>query len=165
PLAILDALRSGSMFTVLGDLIDRLELTARDRRRAAPMGGTLLSERGEDVTVTVRVRVPSRPNFGGLRPALHHIDLIAGDVLGPSADRDAMTNPTTKVVAQMPVSEARREGDFLTFHYRFPQARQSFYVRVRGTNLNVDAPRMDTPNVYPWDNLWFYSNPIQVRLT
>jgi hypothetical protein len=165
PLAILDALRSGSMFTVLGDLIDRLELTARNSRRAVPMGGTLLSERGEDITVTVRIRVPSRPNFGGLRPALHHIDLIAGDVLGPAADRDAMTNPTTKVVAQMPASEARREGDFLTFRYRFPQARQSFYVRVRGTNLNVDAPRMDTPNIYPWDNLWFYSNPIQVRLT
>lgn len=165
PFAILDGMRSGNMFTVLGGLIDRLELSANDRKQAAPMGSTLLLERaGEDVTVTLRLRVPNRPNFGGRMPGLHHFDLIAGDILGPVTDPDAMINPTTKVVAQMRPSEAKREGDRLTFTYRFPKVRQSFYVRVRGTNTDVEAPRLDTLTVQPWEDLWFYSNPVMIRV-
>jgi hypothetical protein len=165
PLAILDAIRAGNMFPVLGDLIDRLELFARDENRVASMGGTLLLEKpGVDVTLTVRARVPRRPNGGGIVPRLHHIDLIAGDLIGPAADRDAMTNPTTRVVTQMRAAEAQRSGDFLVFQYDFLNVRRSFYVRVRGTNTDVDAPKMDTLSVNPWNDLWFYSNPVIVRV-
>jgi hypothetical protein len=165
PLAILDAMRAGNMFTVLGGLIDRLELSAYGGNNAAPMGGTLRLDRaGEDVNVTIRVRVPRRPNFGGRLPRLHHIDLIAGDILGPAANRDAQTNPTTQVVARLPALEASREGETLAFSHRFPQVRHDFYVRVRGTSTEVDSPHLDSPSVDPWNDLWFYSNPIMVRL-
>jgi hypothetical protein len=164
-LAILDALRAGNMFTVLGALIDRLELSAHTRRQAVPMGSTLLLDgKGEDVTLTVRIRVPARPNFGGRMAKLHHIDIIAGDILGPAHDRDAMTNPTTRIVASPKANEGRREGDMLVFTHRFPQVKRSFYVRVRGTSADVDLPHVDTATVDPWDDLWFYSNPIMVRL-
>ena len=153
------------MFTVLGDLIDRLEFSARTKSKAAPMGDTLvLDTAGEDVEVTVRVRVPDKPNRAAQRPKLHHIDLIAGDILGPATDRDAMSNPTTRLVAQFPAGRARREGPFLVFRYRFPRVTRSFYVRLRGTNTDVDAPRMDTVTVDPWNDLWFYSNPVFVRV-
>jgi len=165
PLAILDALRNGRMFTVLGDLIDRLEFSARSESRWAPMGDTLMLDRqGENVDVTVRLRVPARPNWAGRRPTLHHVDLIAGDILGPAADRDAMENPTTKVDAQLGVREARREGPFLVFTHRFPNVRKGFYVRVRGASTPVDAPRMDPVTVDPWEDLWFYGNPVFVRV-
>jgi hypothetical protein len=165
PSAVLDAMRAGNMFTVLGDLVDRLELSARASDRVAAMGGTLWTQEPvQDVEVTIRVRVPVSSNRGGRRPSLHHLDLIAGDVVGPAADRDAMTNPTARVVAQLLPRNARREGEFLAFTHRFLKVRQSFYVRVRGTNTAVDAPRMDPLTLNPWDDLWFYSNPVFVRV-
>jgi hypothetical protein len=164
-LAVLDALRRGNSFTALGDLVDRLELTARNAKQAAPMGGTLpLESAGEDVEVTIRVRTPEKAHVGGRRPALHHIDLIAGDILGPATDRDAMTNPTARVVARFHAAKAHREGDHLVFRYRFPKVRRSFYVRLRGTNRDVEEPAVDAPETNPWEDLWFYSNPVSVRV-
>ena len=165
PEAVLEAMRAGNMFTAMGNLVDAVELSARSGDRVAAMGGTLQCEQsGQDVLVSLRVRVPSRPNRNGIRPALHHIDLIAGDILGLAADRDAMTNPTTRVVARLLPREARREGQFLTFQHRFAKVRKSFYVRARGTNTDVEAPRMDPLVLDPWDDLWFYSNPVFVRV-
>lgn len=165
PLAILDSLRNGNMFTVLGGLIDRLELWAHDADQAAPMGGTLaVAKRGSAVTVVIKVRVPKGPNGGAVVPQLHHIDLIAGDILGPATDRDDMTNPTTKVVIQLQPSQAQREGDMLVFRHTFSRVDNSFYVRVRGTNTVVDAPTLDAPDVNPWQDLWFYSNPVFIKV-
>jgi hypothetical protein len=165
PMAVLDAMRAGNMFTVLGDLIDRLELYVTGRNAVAPMGSALqLTRPGEEVTLTVKVRVPTHPNFGGNVPKLHHIDLIAGDITGPSRDRDATTNPSTRVVRQVQLAEMRQNRNWYAFEYRFSNVRQSFYVRLRGTNTSVDAPRMDTKSVNPWNDLWFYSNPVMVHL-
>ena len=61
-------------------------------------------------------------------------------------------------------SELRREGDHLVTIHRFPSVRNSFYLRVRGTNTEVDAPKIDSTTVNPWDDLWFYSNPVFVRV-
>lgn len=164
-LAVLDALRSGSMFTVLGGLVDRLEFSAAAANHFARMGGDLLLERnGDHVEVTVKVRPASGPNGGGTRPALHHLDLIAGDITGPVADRDRLANPTTRVVRTWQAREARRQGDLLVFTHRFERADGSFYLRLRGTNTEVGSPRMDSLTVNPWQDLWFYSNPIFVRL-
>ncbi|MDX1933490.1 MAG: PHP domain-containing protein [Capsulimonadales bacterium] len=165
PGAVLEAIRSGNMFTVLGDLIDRCELYALSGDRTASMGGTLSLDRaGQEVNIRLRVRVPSRANFGGKRPTLHHIDIITGDIRGTASDRDAMTNPGTRVVATLRASEAKRDGEFLEFTHRIPDVRQDFFVRVRGTNTDVDAPRQDVGAADPWGDLWFYSNPVRVRL-
>src|SRR5262249_31191188 len=107
PLSILDALRSGSMFTVLGGLVDRLELFASTSSESAKMGESLdLDRKGESVQVTIRLRIPQSTSFGDHRPTLHHLDIIAGEIIGRSADRDALTNPTTRLVAQLKSSEA-----------------------------------------------------------
>lgn len=165
PNAILDAMRSGSMFTVLGDLIDRLELWATDGSRSARMGSDLvLDRRGADVEFRLRLRVPRRPNFGGRVPRLHHVDLIVGDILGPAANRDAVTNPTTRVLMQVPAADLKREGEYLTFRHRFRSVDKPFYVRLRGTNTDVPAPRVDPLDVDPWEDLWFYSNPVFIRV-
>ncbi len=166
PMAVLDALRSGSMFTVHGDLIDRLEFSAQSAGASAPMGGTLVVDKKErSVEIRMRVRPVANENFGGRRPMLDHIDLIAGDILGPVKDREAITNPTTRVVAQVPVKEAQKEGDWLVVRHRFENERKSFYVRLRGTNRDIQLPEMDGPKVNPWDDLWFYSNPIMIRMS
>lgn len=164
-LAVLAALRSGAMFTVLGGLVDRLEFSASGESDVARMGGDLLLERrGNRVDVTVKVRQASGPNSGGTRPVLHHVDLVAGDITGPVADRDRLTNPTTRVVRTWQAREARRQGEYLVFSHRFERVDRSLYLRLRGTNTDTESPRMDTPTVNPWQDLWFYSNPIFVRV-
>lgn len=164
-LAIMDALRHGHMFTVLGDLVDRCELFAHTQNRSAQMGNTLILDRaGEDVTVHIRLRIPQGTNYGGVVPRLHHLDIIAGDILGTNADKNAMTNPTTELVAQLGKAEGRQEDAFIAFQHRFKNVRRSFYVRARGTNSDVESPRMDPPDAKPWEDLWFYSNPIMIHV-
>lgn len=163
--AILDAMRAGSMFTVLGGLVDRLKLTARSDSRTAVMGASLAVERpGRDVAVTITVHEPDRPNAAGERPHVHHIDLIAGSITGPVADHDAQTNPTTRVVKRFEAANAHRDRGCLTFRHVFRNVQDSFYIRIRGTNTDVTDPRIDKLVITPWSDLWFYSNPIFIRL-
>ncbi len=165
PMAVLDALRGGSMFTVHGDLIDRLEFSAHSPDASAPMGGSLVLDKNDrNVEVQVRVRLASVDNFGGRRPKLDHIDLIAGDIQGIARDRATITNPTTRVVAQVPAREMKTEGDWRVLLHRFDNVKNSFFVRLRGTNRDQEKPEMDGPKFNPWDDLWFYSNPIMVRV-
>jgi PHP domain-containing protein len=163
--AVLDALRQGNMFTVHGDLIDRLEFSAHSGDAAAPMGGTLAVDKKEhNVEIRIRLRPATGKNFGGRQPTLDHIDLIVGDILGPAKDRDTIVNPTTRVVARVPAKDLVKDGEWLTFRHRFENVKKSFYVRIRGTNRDVQGPEMDGPKVDPWEDLWFYSNPIMIRI-
>lgn len=165
PQEVLNAIRAGNVFTVLGDLIDRCEMYVQSDSRTASMGGTLRLDRaGQEIILHLRVRVPDRPNFGGNRPVLHHVDFIAGEIRGRVTDPDTMKAANTHVAATQRASEARREGEYLVFSYRIPDVRQSFFLRARGTNTDVAIPRQDTPAINPWNDLWFYTNPISVRL-
>ena len=165
PLAVLSAMRAGNMYTVLGNLISTLELWAHDGHQAAPMGSTLLlGRRGGTVEVVFTIGLGQHENLGGGLLALHHVDLIAGQILGPAADRDLLGNPSTQVVARLTLRDGERRGDQVTFRHRFVNVRGSFYVRLRGTNTDVVAPELDAPDVDPWTDLWFYSNPIMVRV-
>lgn len=165
PMAVLEGLRGGSMFTVHGDLIDRLEFSAHSPDASAPMGGSLvLDKKDRNVEVRIRVRPATGDNFGGRRPRLDHIDLIAGDILSVAPDRATITNPTTRVVAQVPARYMKTEGDWRIHRHRFENVKQSFYVRLRGTNRDQQKPEMDDLKVNPWDDLWFYGNPIMIRV-
>lgn len=165
PFEVLSALRGGSMFTVHGDLVDRLEMGVNSADAMAPMGGTLLVEkRGEGVELRVRMREASGENFGGRRPKVDHVDVIAGEVLGVSKDRGLMTNETTRVVRQVGVGEMKREGAWLSFTHQFERVERPMYVRLRGTNRDLAGPEMDGSGVNPWDDLWFYGNPVFVRM-
>lgn len=165
PQAVLEGMRAGNMFTVMGDLIDRCELSVSAAGKAAPMGGVLdLPRAGEEVTMTLRVRVPRKPNHRGERPEVHHIDVVTGDIVGAFRSPHTQTNPTTRVAARLRPEQAIRNGEWMVFTYRFPHVTESFYVRVRGTNQAVEAPQMDAKDTNPWHDLWFYSNPVRVRV-
>lgn len=164
PFEVLSALRGGSMFTVHGDLVDRLEMHVNSADGMAPMGGSLLLEKpGARVELRVRLREPARENFGGRRPKLDHVDVIVGEIRGSSADRALMTNETTQVVRQVRAIEMEREGPWLVFSHRFDRVDRPMYVRLRGTNRDVAAPEMDPAGINPWDDLWFYGNPVFIR--
>ncbi|MFE2038647.1 hypothetical protein ACFXBB_36590 [Streptomyces scopuliridis] len=65
------------------------------------MGETLtVSGRNRtDVEIEIRFRPLESKNGNGDRPEVQRVDLIVGQVTGPSASLDTDTNPTTKVVA------------------------------------------------------------------
>lgn len=172
PLAVLEGMRAGNMWTVLGGLLDGVELFVHDGRRAAPMGSTLLASPGSDIELVLRIRPARRPNLGGRVPVLHHIDLIAGDVRPGAAVTapDSQLCPSARVLAQLPLAAGRPvgPGPWLEFRHRFARIEGSFFVRVRGTNRDLVSPaldRLESAQVRdPFADLWFYSNPVMVRL-
>ncbi|MGK6320686.1 phosphoesterase [Sphingomonas sp. DT-204] len=159
---ILDGLRTGRVFVATGGLIDRLDVTAATvgrQARAAAMGETLIARRGEDVIVTIRFRPARAANGSGKVPQVDHVDLIAGAAAGQSGER----NPTTRLVRRFTASDWRRDGDILVMKHRIAADGAAAYLRVRGTSTQEDEPALDTSGEDPWQDLWFYSNPIYLR--
>lgn len=191
PEAILEGMRNGAMYTVLGGLIEGLEMFAVSSGHTAIVGGTLELQKPEDsITVVVRIKLPKRLK-GDVRtvPTLHHIDLIAGLVEPRIYERnvDLMEVPSASVVGTYLVDridKGRRRGNTVDFAFTVPKLDRSVYFRIRGTNradlykpiqalddnpetrqndILLRQPPMDTPAVNPFEDLWFYSNPIWIR--
>ena len=64
----------------------------------------------------------------------------------------------------MDFTGAKRERGWLAFEHVFKNVRQSFYVRLRGTNRDILEPEKDHSRVDVWNDLWFYSNPVMMRV-
>jgi len=163
---VLDGLRNGRVFVTLGDLVSEVEVTVMtaDGARRADIGGQLEVAAGDDVTVVIRVRDPAGKNFGGRSPDVSRIDLIQGDVMGPAADRRLDSNPTTQVVRSFSPGRWVREGELLSMTHVLKDVRQPRYVRVRGTNGTETEPQPDPLGEDPWSDLWFYANPIFIKI-
>jgi hypothetical protein len=161
---ILDGLRAGRIFVVAGDLINALEVTARSAQGAASMGESLAARPGEALQVEIRFGVPGRPNSRGDRPSVARVDLIAGDVRGPAADRTLDKNDTARVVARFTAKDWQCAAGTCTITTSLPNVARTGYLRVRGTSTMDAEPPMDTAGEDPWTDLWFYSNPIFVEV-
>lgn len=165
PSSIMEALRAGRMFAVLGDLIDRLEFSVRSGRRSARMGETLRVGRGtRSVEVGIRIHVPAEPNSAGRRPQPQQVQLIAGALSGPVSDADRQEDPSARIAAAWKADQWQSQQDgWLEMRFMLPLPPQGAYLRLRGSNHPAGDPVLDPPTVNPWDDLWFYSNPIFVR--
>ncbi|WP_432496601.1 PHP domain-containing protein [Kineococcus gypseus] len=177
PLDVMEAMRAGRMWVCFGDLVSGLDVRVqplRQGRRAASMGGTLEVRAGEEVEVVVSVELTDGVNHAGLVPELARVDLVVGAVTGPAADRQAVRAPGTRVVTSWDTTG--RSGTVELRHT--VRADGPLYVRVRGTDgkrgqvgfhgADVDphGPAIDVPGqVNPWEDLWFYSNPVFVSTT
>ena len=163
---VLEGLRAGRIWLCHGGLVADLAVGVHGCGDAQTLGGRLRVRRGEDVTVVVSARLASRPNSGGAVPRLARLDVIAGPVTGPAADRETMTAPGTRVVRSFEPRWA--PGRQVTFQHTFRNVREPFYVRVRGTDgkEHVDDGIEPTPDVIgqsnPFEDLWLYANPIFV---
>ncbi|WP_181789360.1 phosphoesterase [Streptomyces phytophilus] len=160
---VMDGLRNGRVWVGTGDLITSLDLTAGNRGRSAAMGETLtVSGRGRtDVEIEIRFRPLDGKNGNGDRPEVRRVDLITGSITGPSADRDADTNPTTKVAARFGPGDWRRQGKDYVIRHTLRDVDGDMYARVRGTGTDEAEPAADGLES-PWEDLWFYSNPVFV---
>jgi hypothetical protein len=126
---------------------------------------TLVVERRNrtDVEVEIRFRPLDGKNANGDRPQVRRVDLIVGQVTGVHADLDAAANPTTKVVARFGPGDWRRQGHDHVIRHTLRDVGQDSYLRVRGTSTDEMEPQADGLES-PWEDLWFYSNPIFVRV-
>lgn len=162
---IMDGLRNGRIWVGTGDLITGLGLTASNRGRAAAMGETLtVSPRNRtDVDIEIRFRPLDGKNANGDRPEVRRVDLIVGRVTGPAASLDTDTNPTTKVVARFGPGDWHRQKDEYVVRHTLRNVEGDLYARVRGTSTDEAEPLADGLES-PWDDLWFYSNPVFVEV-
>jgi hypothetical protein len=153
------------VFVTTGDLVEAVDLTIAavdDPVRTASLGGRLEVPAGTSLVVTIRVQDPAGRNHSGREPAVHHIDLIAGDVTGPAGNRDTDRNPTTRVLRRFTAADWVRNGEWISVSYRLV-ADRALYLRLRGTNTTEDEPAPDPAGEDPWSDLWFYSNPVCIE--
>lgn len=162
---IMDGLRTGRVFVTTGDLVTSLDVTASNGRRTASVGQTVTvtDSRSNDVEIEVRFAPLRGENANQDRPEVHRVDIIVGDVTGPVSDRDAASNPTTKVVARYGTSDFRSQGRDQVVRFTLRDVTKDCYIRVRGTSTDEMEPAADGLES-PWDDLWFYSNPVFVQV-
>ena len=177
---VVDGLRSGNSFCVHGDLITALDFQVQHSFDNAHMGQELQVPKAEStVQVTIKFKSPQVNNHGQ-KPGVNHIDLIAGDVTGPvqpgTPEYNNDVNPSTKVVATFFASDWKILKNGWN-EIRYPlMVKNNMYVRLRGTNVPVNTPgktnELGNPLLDPvpnsedlvWSNLWFYSNPIFIKV-
>tara|TARA_B110000285_G_scaffold233860_1_gene308951 strand:+ start:1187 stop:2617 length:1431 start_codon:yes stop_codon:yes gene_type:complete len=160
---ILNGIRKGRMFVTTGDLIDELSITVQQRQTTARMGGTLRVDHKAPVTIEIRFHDPETPNAAGKVPTVARVDLIQGSVLTDPSTTAQNRNPTTKVIQRFYPKDWQRDGADWVMTYVSAQETPS-YFRVRGTNTEQLEPEPDPLGEDPWQDLWFYSNPVFVAV-
>ncbi|MGC4812054.1 phosphoesterase [Micromonospora sp. DT228] len=162
---IMDGLRNGRIWVTTGDLIRSLDVTAKSQGKTAEVGETITVSRRSrtDVEIEITFRPLGGVNANGDRPEVRRVDLIVGQITGPSASLDADTNPTTKVVARFGPRDWRRQGQDYVIRHTLRNVEADTYARVRGTSTDEAEPLADGLES-PWDDLWFYSNPVFVHV-
>lgn len=165
--SILEGVRLGRMFAVTGDLISgvRLEAASKAGRRPLVPGETMTIPAGSDLTFAFSFQEPASPNFNGDHPEVQRVDVIVGDVTGPSAEANADTAPDTRIEARLYRDDFEISADgWLTASITLPRVASGKYIRLRGTNNRDHEPGADPAGDDPWADLWFYTNPIFISM-
>jgi hypothetical protein len=175
--AVMRGMRAGQLWVDHGALVKAVDVRVVTRGKGGSdeqtLGGTALAKRGARAELRVHLDLQDVPNWSQFVPKLNRVDLIRGKVDPLSAtNRDTMTAPATQVVKQWDVSTSTGSVDLV---YDLGSVEESFYVRLRGTDGNRQAPgflgaaidpagpAMDVVgSADPWTDLWFYTNPIWV---
>jgi hypothetical protein len=161
--------------------------------KRARMGETLAAQDDCTPQVRLRFSSPAR-NRGGRKPVVDRVDLIMGAVTGrisktladgvtanPEYDREV--NDSAKVVASFSVADWQEELGpdgrvWRSVLFPLPSGTGESYYRLRGTNVGkgvageTDAAGNPLSDALLWSNnadkayadLWFYSNPVFLRL-
>lgn len=161
--SILAGLRAGHVFVTTGDLISELYVDVSRADDRVAIGDEITVAAGDTVTVDIRMRDPDVLNAGGNNPSVKRVDLIVGEVRGRAADPATDRNDTTRVLKRFYAADWRKKNGYLHMRHTLT-VDAPIYLRVRGTNTDELEPEVDPPAENPWDDLWFYSNPIFVAV-
>ena len=159
--SVLAGIREGNVFITTGDLIDELYVNTRQGKQRADMGEMLNIDGEEPVTVTVAFHDPQSANFNHQFPAVARLDVIFGEVVGTYPETDSAP---TRVIRRFYPQDWEQQGAYKVVQFQMPAPKGSAYVRVRGTNVKDELePEVDPAGENPWDDLWFYSNPVYIQ--
>ena len=163
---VVDGLRSGNVFVVMGQLIDAMSFEACSQGKCATMGETLKVKNGAPVRVTLTVRDPKGESNSpytfdnpaltqiGIeqplnQPELAHVELIRGAVTGPVPVHTSSGDlnpeyfnplaPATTHIARQWTSHDWGWGPVKRMTYTF-RADGDAYLRTRGSNLPPGTP-------------------------
>ena len=160
--SILSGLRAGHVFVTTGHLVSELFVEVTWEKQSASIGEEIMVPAGSKVRVTIKVRDPQTLNPAGDNPRVNRLDLIVGDITGIALDPSTNSNSSTRVLKRFTSQDWVRKGEYITMSETFFVS-HSLYVRVRGTNTDELEPEKDPPAENPWQDLWFYSNPVFVN--
>jgi hypothetical protein len=170
-LDVMRGLQAGRVIAVHGRLVEALEVRVRSLgdgdRQGVTLGGRTFVGRGDDVELTFTVTLSSEPTEGGFIPRLAKVDLIVGPVTGPADDRDLLAAPRSSVVATFEVPASAKRA--FTVRHVFRAVQEPFYLRLRGSDghrltASGDPVQDVVGDADPWNDLWFYANPVFVGL-
>ncbi len=173
----MDGLRAGRVWVDHGGLIAGLDVRVRkagDRRTAAPRSAARSRPaRLARSSWSSTIDLATLPNWAQFVPKLARVDVIAGTVTG-TGRRQGHVHRAEHQGGE--VVRGRHGQRQVTFTYDLGRVDSPFYVRVRGTDGNRTAPgylgaavdpagpAMDVVgDADPWNDLWFYTNPIWVE--
>lgn len=165
--SIFDNLKAGRVFAVTGDLIDALfvEVAVKGSDSSAGMGETLTVTAQDELVLRVRFRDPDTLNAGGYNPQVARVDAIVGQISGPVADRNSDETSTTRVLQRFYQQDWQQQNGFSVFELPVGKVTADQYLRLRGTNQRDELePQPDEKGENPWHDLWFYSNPVFIRV-
>lgn len=174
-LDVMAGLRAGRVWVDHGHLLDGLDVRLVARKGdelGTALGGFMTVKRRDRLTLTIRIQTASRINYHGDLPKLARVDIIQGSITGEASDRDSFLAPDSKVVQSFDVSG---KTGTLTLDYTVKRVERPFYLRIRGTDGKRSAPGLRGAAIDPhgpaidivgdgdpWQDLWFYTNPIFV---
>ena len=161
--SVLAALRSGEVFVTTGDLVSEVSIEVSSGTNTGTMGSELVLEGESMVHVEISIRDPQQLNVNNDNPSVNRVDLITGLVGGRLLDLATNENTSTVVAYRFSDDEWQRKGEVLTMSHRL-EVEGSMYLRIRGTNTDELEPLRDTVDENPWNDLWFYSNPVFIRV-
>jgi len=165
--SFVDGLRSGNIFTVHGDLIDRLEFSVG----SATMGETFRTKNSV-VKVRILVRDPETSNHNTYtsltNPVLDHIDLIAGEmrpkIAKGAAEYEVGEYDNVKVIARFDANGGVTDANGITsikwqdlgsglklVEYTV-QITGDTYFRLRGTNHGLNVAGKTDANGNPLED-------------
>ena len=175
--AVMDGLRAGRVWVDHGGLIDNLNIRLIGGGQSVPLGGTLAVAPGTQVSLSIDIQPAYTPNWSQFIPQLAKLDVISGVVTGKAKNRDTFSAPGTKVIKSYDLSGNGTNRVRVNVNLG-KVGDTGLYVRLRGSDGNrtavglngaaVDAsgPAMDVQgDADPWNDLWFYTNPIWVLPT
>ncbi len=161
--SVLAALRSGAIFVTTGDLVSEVSLKVSSGDQIGTMGSELVLKPDASIHIEISIRDPNELNVNDDNPSVKRVDLITGIVGGKLLDLTTNENTSTVVAYRFSDNEWQREGEVLTMSHRL-LVENSMYLRIRGTNTDELEPLRDTLDENPWEDLWFYSNPVFIRV-
>ena len=197
----LTAMRSGNSFSVFGDIINGMDFSlVAETGAKASMGQTLVAKAGETITLNLTLTQPAHTNrekvvgnevYDGEVPPLHHVDLIAGEMVEKTKpgtrEYAASGNPSTHILKTFTDEDwtVNADGSY-SMSFRL-KADKNTYYRLRGTTLGteqsgftkngepvrsalIDRGETFSPDYYEtinqrnYTDCWFFSNPVFLRV-